>query len=99
MTRCPLCRARLSGAATCPRCGADLGLAQAAERAAAHHLERALTCLAANDQPRAAAHAERALRLHRSPLAKTIADWAHTPSPARATHSGNPTEPGFAQKP
>jgi hypothetical protein len=55
--------------------------------------------LAANDQPRAAAHAERALRLHRSPLAKTIADWAHTPSPARATHSGNPTEPGFAQKP
>lgn len=81
MTRCPLCRARLAGADTCPRCGADLALAQAARSAATGHLERALTCLAAGEHHRAATHTDHALRLHRTELAETIAGWLRAPAP------------------
>lgn len=86
MTRCPLCRARLAGAAACPRCGANLARAQTAQRAAARHLQDALTCLAADDRQRAAAHTDQALRLHRTPLAETLAAWLRVSAPERSLH-------------
>jgi hypothetical protein len=79
MTRCPLCRARLSGANSCARCGADLTLALTIQGAAARHLQQAMTCLAAGKRHSAAAHADQALRLHRTPLAETITHWLRAP--------------------
>ena len=54
LSRCPVCRARLSGVTLCPRCGAELGsvaaavrAARAAEGRAVHHLAQGRTEAAA----------------------------------------------------
>lgn len=75
MERCPLCRARLGLKTVCPRCGADLTLAQNAQTAAARRLHRALAALAAGDNLAANGHAQRALRLHRTPFNEAVANW------------------------
>lgn len=79
MTRCPLCRARLAGAATCPRCGADLALPQAAGSQADCRLKQALACLAAGDHQRGTLYAEQALQMHRTPLTEVVAGWVRSP--------------------
>lgn len=88
--RCPLCRARLAGAATCPRCGADLALPRAARDEAARCLQQALACLAAGDRQEGAEYANRALRLHRTRLGEVVAEWLTAP---RGTDSSLPTRP------
>ena len=74
MTHCPLCRARLERAAECPRCGADLRLAQGAQRQAAGCLSQALKHFATGDLAIAEIWARRALALHRTPLAEWVVD-------------------------
>lgn len=75
MGRCPLCRARLNGPAVCPRCGADLTLAQAAEAQAARYLHQALVAHATRDRHRAEVCVRNSLRLQRTPLSEVIAHW------------------------
>lgn len=76
MERCPICRARLAGASTCPRCEANLSLARAAGTQAAQHLERALASLGEADCRQAEHHARQSLWLHRTPLAEAILGWS-----------------------
>lgn len=46
MQRCPICRARLRGANICPRCGADLTVAQRTSQSARIHQAKAFALLA-----------------------------------------------------
>ncbi len=72
MERCPICRARLRGAGVCPRCGADLALALAAEYRAQVLERAAVDCIARGDRPRAEQVLEEALRLRSTPLARAL---------------------------
>lgn len=76
LQRCPICRARPRGAEFCPRCGSRLGqlervalAAEAAERAAARHLEQGRTAEAR------AALAD-AAKLRRSSLGDALTGFA-----------------------
>lgn len=92
LARCPLCRARLAGADTCPRCGADLALPRAARGEAARYFEQALACLAAGDRQGGAEYTNQALRLHRTRLAEVVADWLTAPE-NRGLHGTDPGVP------
>lgn len=72
MERCPNCRARIDGAPECRRCGMDLRLLQATERAADACLQRALLHLAQGEHAAARAALQRAQRLHYNPLTETL---------------------------
>lgn len=69
MDRCPNCRARVSGQDECRRCGMDLRLLIATERAAETHLRMAVVRLANGDQAGAIAALRTACSLYRDPLA------------------------------
>lgn len=72
MERCPNCRARTDGSATCRRCGMHLGLLEATEQAAEHWLRRGIEHLAAG-APKAAAQAlARSLALRQDPLVEQL---------------------------
>lgn len=92
LIRCPLCRARLSGANTCPRCGANLTLSRSACDEAARHLKQALVCLAAGDRQGGTEYTNQALRLHRTRLAEVIAAWLTAPE-NRSLHDADPGIP------
>ncbi len=73
MERCPNCRARTDGSATCRRCGMDLVPLQSVEQAAEQALRDALMELARGRQGAAARAVRRALLLRRTPLAEQVA--------------------------
>jgi len=75
MERCPNCRARGDGGPACRRCGMDLALLQAVERAAERELRQAVARLAAGEPEAAARAARRALSLQRHPLAERVAGF------------------------
>ncbi|MEA3641161.1 MAG: hypothetical protein VBE63_14640 [Lamprobacter sp.] len=73
MERCPNCRARLDEAETCRRCGMELGLLLATERAAEHWLRIGIAEFVKDEEPAAAEQAlRRVLSLRRDPLAKSL---------------------------
>lgn len=98
MQRCPLCRARLRGAAVCPRCEADLERAQRAEHSArALELQalEALLCSAPDAADAALAQAE---TLHRHPMQPVLAEIikqarAHPKAPRPADDTGESQAP------
>ncbi len=71
LTRCPICRARLSGdeplSEPCRRCAGDLSLVRAAERRAELEAAACEDALARGDRAAAVFHARRALRLVDAP--------------------------------
>ena len=72
MERCPNCRARLDEAETCRRCGMELGLLLATERAAEFWLRRGIASLLRDDLGLAWHALRRALALRRDPLAESL---------------------------
>ena len=75
LPRCPVCRARLSGATLCPRCGAELTSVAAVARAAAAAEGRAVHHLAAGRTEAAAAALAEARSLSRSPFGEALAGF------------------------
>lgn len=76
MERCPTCRARLGGEdSVCPRCRSELASLQRAEAGAQRHCRQAIRALQDGDPASAAALADAALRLKRSPLALALASF------------------------
>ncbi|MBK5930731.1 hypothetical protein [Halochromatium salexigens] len=82
MDRCPNCRARLDGAETCRRCGMELGLLRATERAADAWLRRAIAHLTRDEFECARQALHRALALRRDPLAESLRGLLHRTSSA-----------------
>jgi hypothetical protein len=80
MDRCPNCRARLDGAAQCRRCGLELNLLQAADRAGDAALARAIRRLADGDVPGAVRDLERARALSGDPLVPLLLAFARAQS-------------------
>jgi hypothetical protein len=72
LERCPACRARLTEAATCSRCGCDFSLLRQAELAAARRLAQAARLLVGGDRAAAGRQVDAALALQRSALAQAI---------------------------
>jgi|GEM_PF-593249 len=72
MERCPTCRARLKGQPLCHRCGTDLTLALQAETTAKQWLQRALHCFSEGSVDDAEVALDRAMMLHRTPLASAL---------------------------
>ncbi|MFP4061492.1 MAG: hypothetical protein ACLFS2_01715 [Halochromatium sp.] len=72
MERCPNCRARLDEAETCRRCGMELGLLLATERAAEVWLRRGIGHLLRDDLGLAWHALRRALALQRDPLTEAL---------------------------
>jgi hypothetical protein len=72
MERCPNCRARLDQAETCRRCGMELGLLLATERAAEFWLRRGVAHLLRDDLGLASQALRRALALQRDPLTEAL---------------------------
>jgi hypothetical protein len=72
MDRCPLCRARLHGAATCRRCRAELGTAQRVAGEAAALLGAAMHRLAHGEVAAATPLLRRAAALHATPEARAL---------------------------
>jgi len=72
MERCPNCRARVSGQPECRRCGMDLRLLLASERAADAHLLGAVARLAIGDRAGAVAALRAARRLRRDPISDRL---------------------------
>jgi len=87
MERCPSCRARWDGNATCRRCGMDLAALLAVERAAEHFTLRGVTHLATDDPATAGQDLSRALGLHRAPIAALLLGFARTLEAERAAQA------------
>jgi len=88
MDRCPICRARLEGAATCRRCRAELGSALAAAAAAVALEGRAMACLALGQPLQATRLLQRARRLRASPQARMLERLATAALEAPASEPG-----------
>ena len=87
LERCPACRARLTEAATCPRCGCDFALLRQAELAAARRLAQAARLLVGGDRAAAGRQVDAALALQRSRLALAMqAFLAGAPPSDRTPH-------------
>jgi len=104
LERCPACRARLTEAATCSRCGCDFSLLRQAELAAARRLAQAARLLVGGDRAAAGRQVDAALALQRSGLAQAMqAFLAGTPPPDRKLHAeegaGFPAPGGEAPPP
>lgn len=83
MDRCPNCRARLDDAAeTCRRCGMELGLLRAIERAADDWLRRGIGNLMRDESELARKAFRRALTLRHDPLAESMLGLLSHASPA-----------------
>jgi len=96
MERCPLCRARLRGQTLCPRCGADLHLAQCAATAAQTLTLQAMHAMTRDDWKGAAQALEQALALEHSKLRRHLRNLAEqmqaaAPKPAPEAHSSSAT--------
>ena len=89
MERCPNCRARWDGSTSCRRCGMDLDLLIAAERAAEHLVARGIAHLAVADPAHARRELTLALALHRTDFAELLLDFADW----REAGAGEPMTP------
>lgn len=78
MERCPTCRARLDGSDQCRRCGLELTLLQAVDRASNAAIGRAIGRLADGDQAGAILDLEQARRLSGDPLVPVLLGFART---------------------
>ncbi|MCG6862321.1 MAG: hypothetical protein LJE70_13755 [Chromatiaceae bacterium] len=76
MERCPSCRARLDGDATCRRCGMELTTLIEAEDAAERLVQLGVAHLAAGDTVAARGEFVQALALRRAPLAQVLLGFA-----------------------
>ncbi|MBK5938658.1 hypothetical protein [Halochromatium roseum] len=72
MERCPNCRARLDEAEICRRCGMELGLLLATERAAEHWLRIGIAEFVKDESAAAEQALQRVLSLRRDPLAESL---------------------------
>ena len=72
MERCPNCRARVDDAATCRRCGMDLGPLNAVEEAAERLTARGITHLVASDLAAAVRDLDGAIRLRRDSFTELV---------------------------
>jgi hypothetical protein len=72
METCPICRARLNGAAICRRCRAELGPVQALERRGQALTVAALQALARGDSAAAAHWLGRARWVHATPMVRVL---------------------------
>ncbi len=79
MERCPTCRARLQGKTQCRRCGTNLTLALQAETAAKQWTQRAVHCFSKGAVDDAEAALDRAMMLHRTPLALALRPFFRRP--------------------
>lgn len=75
MERCPCCKARLDGAALCPRCRADLSKAMGAQQSARFWLAKALQYRQTDQLERSLDALERSLGLHKTELAVVFRDY------------------------
>ncbi|WP_020160145.1 MULTISPECIES: hypothetical protein [Methylobacter] len=75
MQRCPCCRARLGGAARCPRCGADLGKIIGAGQAARFWLAKAIQAWRENEAGQSVSALEYSLHLKKTELALVFRDF------------------------
>jgi hypothetical protein len=83
MDRCPNCRARLDGSEHCRRCGLELRLLLAADRAGAAAIERAIRRLAEGDRTAAIHDLEQARFLSGDRLAAVLLAFVRSqPDPA-----------------
>lgn len=73
MERCPACRARLSAAEVCSRCGTDFSMTRRAERQAQALARLALQQFAQGQTRQAGTTAAAACSLATSPLARAVA--------------------------
>ena len=85
MEYCPNCRARSEGAASCRRCGMDLGRLIAVEEAAERLTAQGVAHLAAADPRAALRDLGQALGLRHEPFAELLLRFARR---LDATHSG-----------
>jgi len=87
LERCQACRARLTDAAICSRCGCDFSLVRQAELAAARRLAQAARLMVGGDRAAASIHLDAGLALKGSGLARAIkAFLAGGPPPADGQH-------------
>jgi predicted amidophosphoribosyltransferase len=85
MDRCPNCRARLDGSDQCRRCGLELKLLQAADRAGDVALARAIRRLAEDDRAGAIRELKQARALSGGAFVSALLAFARlTPSPESA---------------
>lgn len=78
MDRCPNCRARCESGETCRRCGMDLSLLLATERAAESLTARAVAQLAAGEAPEAVRALTQAQGLRADPLVGNLLGFARS---------------------
>lgn len=76
MERCPNCRARGDGNATCRRCGMDLAKLIEVEQAADRLTALGVACLSAGDPAAARRDLTQALGLHRTRLTELVLGFA-----------------------
>lgn len=70
--RCPICKARLKDATTCPRCSTDLTLPIQIARQADWFQKRAITALAEGHLKRASRRVKQVISLKSTPLAQVL---------------------------
>ena len=75
MDRCPSCRARFKGDATCYRCGADLSVLLRVENRSKEILSEALQCYQRGDHSGAQDRLRTARQLDSTPSTKSFADF------------------------
>lgn len=75
MERCPCCNARLSGAAQCPRCQADLGRIIEAGQSSRFWLAEAIRYWRENETGRSVSALELSLRLKKTGLALVFREF------------------------
>jgi hypothetical protein len=94
MDRCPNCRARLDGSEHCRRCGLELRLLLAADRAGAAAIERAIRRLAEGDRAAAIRDLEQARSLSGDTLAAALLAFARAqPDPVSDPAPGPAPDP------
>ena len=75
MDRCPSCRARFKGDATCYRCGADLSVLLRVENQSKELMSEALQCFQRGDHSKARAYLDTARQLDSTSSTKSFADF------------------------
>jgi len=75
MERCPCCKARLKGAAICPRCQADLTAVISSEQSAQVWLSKAIQCWARGEREQSIQAVIFALNLKKTQMAVVFRDF------------------------
>jgi len=75
MDRCPCCKARLFETSLCNRCGADLSLPLAAEKAARYHLDKAINLGLAGQTIQSLDVLQQSLLLKATPLGLRLSEF------------------------